>query len=563
MDWLDDSELRIGLGCMRLSTDADRDVERAEATIAAAVDSGITVFDTAHAYGLDDTELGHNERLLAQILRQTDAADRARIVTKGGMTRPDGGWVPDGRAAAIRRDCEASLTALDGLAVDTYLLHAPDPRVPWATSIRAIARLVDEGLVRRIGVANVNRRQLDEALELAPIGVVQIALNSYDDTALRGGVVARCTELGLALMAHTPLGGVRRAAARNAPSADQALAWLLTVSPSIVPIPGARRPKTARSAAHAATLTLTDDEIARFSPARRRMPTRGQQQAEVVVVMGIPGAGKSRLAADYTAQGFHRLNRDERGGSLKTLATELDAQLGTGATQLVLDNTYLTRASRSYVLDAAQHHRARTTCLWVDIPLEQAQVNMVQRLLERFGHLPSPEELRAASRKEPWLLSSTAQMRTVRELEPPTADEGWDVLTRIPFERDHPAQPGEAGVFVAAAATVTDGWATVARNANPAAPHLLFDWRPDGDVADLTPVVDRLRSTVDGPVEAALCPHPAGPPVCWCRPPLPGLLLAFAHANALDLGNCTLIGTSTTHHRLATTLGASYVSAAE
>ena len=84
---------------------------------------------------------------------------------------------PDGRAKAIRADCEASLAALDGLPIDLYLLHAPDPRTPWRTSVRALARLADEGLVRRVGLANVNRTQLDEALELAPVAAVQVALS--------------------------------------------------------------------------------------------------------------------------------------------------------------------------------------------------------------------------------------------------------------------------------------------------------------------------------------------------------------------------------------------------
>ncbi|MFZ1992931.1 MAG: aldo/keto reductase, partial [Solirubrobacteraceae bacterium] len=210
-EWLAPSELRIGLGCMRLSTDADRDPRQAQATIEAAVAAGITVFDTAHAYGHDETEVGHNERLLAAALRRSGAAHTARIVTKGGITRQGAAWVPDGRAKAIRSDCEASLAALDGLAIDTYLLHAPDPRTPWTTSVRALARLHADGLVSRIGVSNVNRHQLDQAAELAPISAVQVALSVVDDRALRGGLVDRCAELGIALIAHSPLGGPRRA----------------------------------------------------------------------------------------------------------------------------------------------------------------------------------------------------------------------------------------------------------------------------------------------------------------------------------------------------------------
>src|SRR5690348_9469000 len=89
----------------------------AAATIAAAADAGVTVLDTARAYG-------ENEAVVSRALRGRPA----RIVTKGGMTRAGDAWVPDGRGEAIRADCEASLAALDGREIDLWLLHAPDPR---------------------------------------------------------------------------------------------------------------------------------------------------------------------------------------------------------------------------------------------------------------------------------------------------------------------------------------------------------------------------------------------------------------------------------------------------
>ena len=196
---------------MRMSTDPDRDEAVARATIAAAVAAGITVFDTAHAYGRDGADLGHNERLLASALRENGADGRARIVTKGGMTRPRGAWIPDGRAKALRRDCEASLEALNGLPIDLLLIHAVDPRTPWRTSVRALGRLLDERLVGHIGLSNVNRAQLDEALELVPITAVEVGLGPLDDRPLRGGIVERCEQLGIAVIAHSPLGGPRRA----------------------------------------------------------------------------------------------------------------------------------------------------------------------------------------------------------------------------------------------------------------------------------------------------------------------------------------------------------------
>ena len=554
---------------MRMSTDEDRDEEQALETIAAAAEAGITVFDTARAYG-------DNERLLADGLRRAKADATARIVTKGGMSRAGGGWIPDGRAKAIRADCEASLAALDGLAIDLYLIHAPDPRTPWRTSVRALARLADEGLVRHVGLSNVNRHQLDEALELAPITAVQVALSPYDDQALRGGVVDRCTEKGIAVIAHSPLGGPRRAGrlarrqelveiadARGATPWEVALAWLLQLSPAVVAIPGARRPETARSAARAATLGLENEERALLAQAfgeprpARRTGRRPAEDADVVLVMGIPGAGKSRVAEEYVARGYVRLNRDERGGTLRELAGALDEELSSGARRFVLDNTYLTRAARSYVLDVARRHGVPTRCVWLDTPLAQAQVNLVERLLERFGSLPSPEELRAVARREPGVHAPTSQMRTVRELEPPSADEGFAGVEQVPFTRS--AGPGRAGVFVAAAVFREPDWKGALEQGDRGAPHLVFDWKPDGAAEELADLASLLAAEVSGPVESALCPHPAGPPTCWCRPPLPGLPLAFAREHGVDPSRSVLVGTSPAHRTLATTLGARYV----
>jgi diketogulonate reductase-like aldo/keto reductase/adenylate kinase family enzyme len=498
------------------------------------------------------------------------------------MTRLGGAWVPDGRAKAIAADCEASLAALDGLPIDLYLIHAPDPRTTWRTSVRALARLVDQGMVRRVGLANVTRTQLDEALELAPIAAVQVALSPLNDQALRGGLVARCTELGLTLIAHSPLGGPRRAAAlarrrelaeagarHNATAAEAALGWILSLSPHLVAIPGARRPDSARSAARAAELALDDDEQAAltvaFGGARRaiRDVSMGAQadmraRGDVVMVMGIPGAGKTRLAAGYVQRGYVRLNRDERGGSLRELADEFDQQLAAGVRRAVVDNTYLTRAVRSRVVETAERHSLAVRCVWLDTPLAQAQVNLVERLLERFGSLPTPEQVRDAARREPWLMLPASQMRALRQLERPSIDEGFAAVETVPFARVSGGGGGRS-VFVGAATTTRQGIAEALADGDPSAPHLVFDWAPGADRGALRTKVARIADAITGPVEVAVCPHPGGPPSCWCRPPLPGLPLAFAHAHAIDPTQSILVGCSPTHRTLATTLGARYI----
>jgi aryl-alcohol dehydrogenase-like predicted oxidoreductase len=503
-----------------------------EATIAAALDAGITVFDTARAYG-------DNEQLVAKALRGSTGA---RIVTKGGMSRPGGAWIADGRAKTIRADCEASLAALDGVPIDLYLLHAPDPRTPWKTSVRALARLADDGLVANVGLSNVNLPQLDEALELASIAAVQVALSPFDLAAVRGGIVERCEERGLTLIAHSPLGGPRRAK-RLADRAEAALAWLLQLSPAIVAIPGATRPETARSAARAASLVLGDSDVEaldrEFDRPRVRQ-TAPREDGEVVVVMGIPGAGKTRLAEEYVARGYLRLNRDERGGSLRELATGLDEALASGERLVVLDNTYLTRASRSYVVESASRHGVAARCVWLETPLAQAQVNLVERIIDHVGALPSPDELRALTR-EAGLHAPTSQMRTARELEPPSADEGFAAVEPVPFVRA-PTE-GRAGAFVAAGSRWKDALD------DPNAPVLLFDWRPDGAAEDLAAEAARLAAHVSGPVETA---------TCWCRPPLPGLPLAFARAHGVDPARSLVVGTGPAHRTLANTLGARF-----
>jgi hypothetical protein len=105
------------------------------------------------------------------------------------------------------------------------------------------------------------------------------------------------------------------------------------------------------------------------------------------------------------------------------------------------------------------------------------------------------------------------------------------------------------------------GWRHVLEELDQDAPHLVFDWSPSGDVAELAPIAARLSAELAGAVESELCPHGGGPPTCWCRPPLPGLPLAFARAHGLNPSRSILVGTSPAHRTLATTLGSRYIGA--
>jgi aryl-alcohol dehydrogenase-like predicted oxidoreductase len=138
----------IGLGCMRLSTEPERDEARAHAVIAAAIAGGVELFDSADAYCHDEHDTGHNERLLR------DAP--GTLVTKGGLERHGGMWHPNGRARHLAAAARASRDRLR--RIDLYLLHAVDPAVPLATSVRALAKLREDGIAAAIGLRTSTRR---------------------------------------------------------------------------------------------------------------------------------------------------------------------------------------------------------------------------------------------------------------------------------------------------------------------------------------------------------------------------------------------------------------------
>jgi aryl-alcohol dehydrogenase-like predicted oxidoreductase/predicted kinase len=544
---------------MRLSTHEDRDEERGLATLRAALDAGVRVFDTARAYARDDGDLGHNERLLARALRAHAAGSAARVVTKGGMRRPMGGWEPDGRARTLRGDCEASLEALGGVPVDLYLLHAPDPRVAWGTSVRALAQLVEAGLVRRVGLSNVSRRQLDEALELAPIAAVEVALGPFADGALRGGVVRRCIDLGIEVLAHSPLGGPARAAklARDralAAIAERhgvtpqriALAAIADLHPAVLPIAGASRPETVA----ACTASVTLDDVDRVKLEERYgwrailspppTPAMSATDAEVVLVMGIQGAGKSTAVAAWVERGYERMNRDVRGGSMRGLHAALEERLRAGAKRVVADNTYATRASRQEAIAIARRNGARAVGVWLETPVAEGRRNMVLRMLEAHGRLLEPDEMERA--RDPSALGPGALNRLVRAVEPPADDEGFASLEVVPFvRRPRPGQDRPA-VFVSLDAAE--------RGVRPdGALVLAFGWRPGATQDD----VARWSEALGMPVRC--CPHEGGPPRCWCRPPLPGLILELAERHGVDLARSAILGTSAAHATMARDLG--------
>ena len=265
----------IGLGAMPMSVENRPDEERSIRTIHAALDAGVTLIDTADAYCLSEEEVGHNERLVARALRSASRRDGAVVATKGGHVRPGGAWELDGSPQHLRAACEASMRALGTDRIDLYQFHRPDPDVPFAESVGAMGELQDEGKVRWVGLSNVTVAQLEEALGIVDVVSVQNELSLGFRGPIERGEVAACAERDIAFLAWSPLGGI--SAARDAPGRVEAvaeaagrhgvspqqvaLAWLLSLSETVVPIPGASRPETITDSARAAELELSPQEL--------------------------------------------------------------------------------------------------------------------------------------------------------------------------------------------------------------------------------------------------------------------------------------------------------------
>jgi pyridoxine 4-dehydrogenase len=261
---------RLGFGAMRITgtgiwgDPASRD--QAMATLRRVVELGVNFIDTADSYGPEVSE-----NLIAETLYPYP--DDLVIATKGGFVRPGPHrWVPDGRPEHLREACEGSLRRLRLEQIPLYQFHTPDPAVPLAESIGAIAELKAEGKIRHVGVSNVTEEQLREAQRIVPIVSVQNRYNSADRRS--ESMVDLCEQEQLTFLPWAPVqeadknAAVARAATGHGVSPNEVvLAWLLARSPQILPIPGTGSPGHAEQNIAAAALELSPDEVAAITKA--------------------------------------------------------------------------------------------------------------------------------------------------------------------------------------------------------------------------------------------------------------------------------------------------------
>jgi aryl-alcohol dehydrogenase-like predicted oxidoreductase len=259
---------RIGFGGMPLSIQGRPSEEQSRAVLEAVMDAGVTFIDTADVYCLDDEDIGHNERLIASVLREG-----VHVGTKAGLRRPKGAWTSDGSPQHIREACERSLKALKTDRISLYQFHAPDDQVPFVRSVEAFAELQREGKFEHFGLSNVSVKQLDAASAILPVVSVQNRLNPYFRESIR--MAKECARRGITFLAYSPVGGGRLAKKlprfevlqRIAKSRDASvhavvLAWVRAQAESVVPIPAARTIEHALDSIRSVEIELAPDELA-------------------------------------------------------------------------------------------------------------------------------------------------------------------------------------------------------------------------------------------------------------------------------------------------------------
>jgi aryl-alcohol dehydrogenase-like predicted oxidoreductase len=291
----------LGLGCMSMSWGyGAADDATSERLLQEALDAGYTFLDTAAMYGM-----GHNESLIGRALGHR--RDEFTLASKCGIARgEDGNLSVDGRPEILRRTCEQSLRNLRSEVIDLYYLHRLDPQVPVEESVGALARLVEEGKVRSIGLSEVSSETLRRAHAVHPITAVQSEYSLWARTPERR-MLATCRELGVGFVPFSPLGrgfltgraqdlthleqgdirtNVCRprfepdnfatnqrllqpfgeiAAEQGCSMAQLALAWVLEREEgTLVPIPGTKHPEYMRENAAAGDIRLDASVVARL-----------------------------------------------------------------------------------------------------------------------------------------------------------------------------------------------------------------------------------------------------------------------------------------------------------
>jgi aryl-alcohol dehydrogenase-like predicted oxidoreductase len=312
----------LGFGCMGLSANYGPPTERQEGIklIRAAVERGVTLFDTAESYGPFT-----NEELVGEAL--APFRDRVVIATKFGFgINPDGTrYGLDSRPERIRQVTDAALSRLKVEAIDLLYQHRVDPNVPIEDVAGTVKRLIEQGKVKHFGLSEAGAQTIRRAHSVHPVTAVQSEYSLWTRDPEQNGVLATCEELGIGFVPFSPLGAgfltgkigtntefhstdfrnqsprfapeartanlalvdllKRIAETKHATPAQIALAWLLAQKPWIVPIPGTTKLHRLEENLGAAGIELTSDDLCDIEDVASKITIQGARLPEAVLKM--------------------------------------------------------------------------------------------------------------------------------------------------------------------------------------------------------------------------------------------------------------------------------------
>lgn len=270
----------IGLGGMPLSIDGRPDREQALATILAAIDSGVTLIDTADSYTTEADGQGHNELLIAEALRlRPTEAKSILVATKGGLIYRSGRpWDRNGRPEYLRQAAIDSARRLGVESIGLYQFHREDYTTAYTDSLGAMKELLDEGLIQMAGISNAIQEQIVLFNEILDGRLVSVQNRFSPIFRSSRPELDYAVANGMAFLPWSPLGGIGKGdevfdssafaevGAELGVSPQQvALAWELSLGGTVIPIPGASRPESITDSVLAADLVLSPEQLARLS----------------------------------------------------------------------------------------------------------------------------------------------------------------------------------------------------------------------------------------------------------------------------------------------------------
>jgi len=305
----------------------------------------------------------------------------------------------------------------------------------------------------------------------------------------------------------------------------------------------------------------------------------------ILLIMGYTASGKTIIAKEYEEQGYHRLNRDDIGGTLDGLVNYLDRLYKTeDKTKFVMDNTYPTIKSRISVINWAKDNEFEIECKWIDIEVGDALYNASKRMIDNYGKLLTPEDIKKS--KDIGVYSPAVIYRYRKAFEEPTLQEGFHKVEKIKFTRNidksihtkkailldydgtiRKTKSGEKYPITSEDIEILPNRTKILKNCQKE-DHLLLGVSNQSFIAKGVFTLEQAQQCFENThemlgvdIDYLFCPHQAYPQVCYCRKPMPGMGVQFIEKYKLDPSQCIMVGDMKTDQTFAERCGFQFINA--